>query len=182
MRYHSGPEWTWEQWHWRCTPHSPKPQHYWNLSMRLFSVISSGGGGLTPLQWCSRCILQPQLTRLYYRLVTDSSFLIADNRLRILKGIEIWNLNWQCQNIDVFLFGVLFYHLFVFLMVNQHLWSIQCQNHLYRSTIIVLFTVAIRGFIAFLKVFVQNCVRMHSTMLQTSMLAITQRGLPPYDL
>ena len=32
------PEWTWEQW--RGTPHSPKLQHCWNLTIRLFSVIS----------------------------------------------------------------------------------------------------------------------------------------------
>ena len=38
--YHSEPEWTWEQWQWRHTPHSPKPQHHWNLTIRLFSVIS----------------------------------------------------------------------------------------------------------------------------------------------
>ena len=38
--YHSGPEWTWEQWQWRGTPHSPKLQHCWNLTIRLFSVIS----------------------------------------------------------------------------------------------------------------------------------------------
>ena len=38
--YHSWPEWTWEQWQWRSTPHSPKLQHYWNLTIRLFSVIS----------------------------------------------------------------------------------------------------------------------------------------------
>ena len=30
----SGPEWTWEQWQWRGT------LHYWNLTVRLFSVIS----------------------------------------------------------------------------------------------------------------------------------------------
>ena len=34
------PEWTWEQWQWRGTLHSPKLQHYWNLTIRLFSVIS----------------------------------------------------------------------------------------------------------------------------------------------
>ena len=47
--YHSGPEWTWEQWQWRGTPHSPKLQHCWNLTIRLFSVISRRlvrGGGL----------------------------------------------------------------------------------------------------------------------------------------
>ena len=62
--YHSGPEWTWEQWQWRGTPHSPMLQHCWNLTIRLFSVISRTlvRGGLTPLQRCSQCILQPQLT------------------------------------------------------------------------------------------------------------------------
>ena len=38
--YHSRPEWTWEQWQWRGALHSPKPQHHWNLTIRLFSVIS----------------------------------------------------------------------------------------------------------------------------------------------
>ena len=33
-------EWTWEQCQWRGTLHSPKLQHYWNLTIRLFSVIS----------------------------------------------------------------------------------------------------------------------------------------------
>ena len=48
--YHSEPEWTWEQWQWRGTPHSPKLQHCWNLTIRLFSVISRTlvGGGSYP--------------------------------------------------------------------------------------------------------------------------------------
>ena len=55
------------------TPHSPKLQHCWNLIIRLFSVISRtlvsvGGGGLTPLQRSSRCILQPQSTGQYTEL------------------------------------------------------------------------------------------------------------------
>ena len=33
------PEWTWEQWQWRSALHSPKLQHHWNLTIRLFSVI-----------------------------------------------------------------------------------------------------------------------------------------------
>ncbi len=40
MFYHSEPEWTWEQWQWRVALHSPKLQHYWNLTIRLFHVIS----------------------------------------------------------------------------------------------------------------------------------------------
>ena len=38
--YQSGPEWTWERWQSRGTPHSPKLQHCWNLTIRLFNVIS----------------------------------------------------------------------------------------------------------------------------------------------
>ena len=43
-------EWTWEWWQWRGTPHSSKLQHYWNLTIRLFSVISRilVGGGSYP--------------------------------------------------------------------------------------------------------------------------------------
>ena len=47
------------------TPHSPKLQHYWKFTIRFFNVIFStlvAGGGLTPLQRSSRCILQPQPT------------------------------------------------------------------------------------------------------------------------
>ena len=38
--YHSGTDRAWKWWQWRCTPYSPKLQHYWNFSIRLFSVIS----------------------------------------------------------------------------------------------------------------------------------------------
>ena len=37
---HFRPKWTWEQWQSRCIPHSPNLQHYRNLTIRLFSVIS----------------------------------------------------------------------------------------------------------------------------------------------
>ena len=41
----------------------PKPQHHWKLTIRLSSVISRILiGGLTSLQRCSWCILQPQPT------------------------------------------------------------------------------------------------------------------------
>ena len=41
----------WEQWQWRSALHSPKSQHHWNLTIRLFSVISRTliGGGVLPL-------------------------------------------------------------------------------------------------------------------------------------
>ena len=38
--YGSRPQWIWERWQWRSIPHSLKLQHYWNLTIRLFSVIS----------------------------------------------------------------------------------------------------------------------------------------------
>ena len=46
------------------TQHSPKLQHYWNLTMKLLSVISRilTWVGLTLLPRSSRCILQPQPT------------------------------------------------------------------------------------------------------------------------
>ena len=37
--YHSGPEWTRERCQWRGTPHPPKLQQYWNLTIRLFNAI-----------------------------------------------------------------------------------------------------------------------------------------------
>ena len=37
--YYFGPEWTWEWWQWLGTPHSPKLQHYWNLTITLFSIM-----------------------------------------------------------------------------------------------------------------------------------------------
>ena len=45
MCYHSGPERTWERWQLRGTPHSPKLQHCWNLTIRLFRVISGHSVG-----------------------------------------------------------------------------------------------------------------------------------------
>ena len=37
--YLSGSKWTWEQWLWRGTPHSPDLQHYCCFVIRLFNVI-----------------------------------------------------------------------------------------------------------------------------------------------
>ena len=57
--------WTWEQWQWRGTLHSPKLQRYLNLTVRLFSVISRtlvAGVLQPPMQRSSRCILQSKPT------------------------------------------------------------------------------------------------------------------------
>ena len=48
--YHFMPQWTWEKWQRRGTPHSPKFQYNWNLTIRLFSIISRTlVGGVLPL-------------------------------------------------------------------------------------------------------------------------------------
>ena len=63
--YHFGPMWTRERWQWSGGPHSLKLQHYWNLTIRLFRVISGHslrGGDLNPMKKSSWCILQPQPT------------------------------------------------------------------------------------------------------------------------
>ena len=48
--YHSELEWTWEQWQWRGTPHSPNLQG-WSLAIRLFYILSRSlvGGEVLPL-------------------------------------------------------------------------------------------------------------------------------------
>ena len=45
----------------------PRFQHYWGLIIRWFNVITRTfmGYSLSPLQRCSQCILQPQLTGLF---------------------------------------------------------------------------------------------------------------------
>ena len=50
--------------------HSPKLKHYCCLTIRLLCVISRHllERGLTPLQKCSRCILQPLLLTLWVRV------------------------------------------------------------------------------------------------------------------
>ena len=60
---------------------SPKVPYYWDLSIRLFNVISGthvGGKGLTPLQKSSRCILQPQPTGQVYNWFEFGVFLYLD--------------------------------------------------------------------------------------------------------
>ena len=47
--FYSGLEWTWKQWQWRGTPHSPKPQHHCKLNIRLFSHIRTIFGVFVPL-------------------------------------------------------------------------------------------------------------------------------------
>ena len=58
--YHCRSKWTWEQWQWRGTPHSPNLQGQ-NLTIRWFNVISRTlvGEVLNPLQRCSLYFTAP---------------------------------------------------------------------------------------------------------------------------
>ena len=79
--YHSGPEWTWEWCQWTVTSHSSKLQHYWNLTIRLFSVINKTlvVGGLTSLQRSRRCTLRPKPTG---HQVDNANLGIDDNLIK----------------------------------------------------------------------------------------------------
>ena len=72
--YHFWPEWTWEWWQWRGAPHSPKLQYHWNLTIRLFRIIS-GHSLEVILPQSSWCILQPQPTGQYTELNYKNSFI-----------------------------------------------------------------------------------------------------------
>ena len=52
-------EWIWEQWQRTGSPHSSKLQHYWSLTIRLFSVISGALVGRGVRLLCSRSNLPP---------------------------------------------------------------------------------------------------------------------------
>ena len=57
--YHCEPQRTWEQWQWRGTPNSPKPQHCCCLIIILFRVISTrtfAVGGVLPFCRHAICI------------------------------------------------------------------------------------------------------------------------------
>ena len=62
--YHSKSEWTWEQWQWRSTLHSPKLQHYWSHTIRLFSVIY-------PRYSLRRSYPSAEMQSMYYSVAPD---------------------------------------------------------------------------------------------------------------
>ena len=98
--YHSGPEWIWERWQWRGTLHSPKLQHYWILTIRLFSVISRtlvGGGGGGVLTLCREAVNvfdSPQPTGQWgdiaYHLILlgDDSFVFSPEPVTMFSDYE----------------------------------------------------------------------------------------------
>ena len=95
--YHSVPERSWKRWQWKNTLHSPKLQHYWSLTIRLFSVISRTlvvGRGLTPLLRCS-------LSQL------GSIFWISTLRIKINSGFWKQQNNWTPTMATRILTGVI---------------------------------------------------------------------------
>ena len=90
-------EWTWEWWQLRGISHSPKLQHYWNLSIRLFSVIiRTLVGGVLPL--CRNAVsvfYSPRRLGNQSLLIFDKYFIIALIVLfrRVVKLFWIiWNI------------------------------------------------------------------------------------------
>ena len=81
--YHSGSEWLRKQWQWRGAPHSTNLQG-WNLTIRWFKVINRAciWEGVTRLQSCSRCFLQPGNTC----VVRDSVWFKYWRHIRIHKN------------------------------------------------------------------------------------------------
>ena len=65
-------EWTWEQWQWNeSLRNAAKVQHYWSLTIRLFSIVFRRlvGGGVLPLcreafivfcdcSWLDQCLIE----------------------------------------------------------------------------------------------------------------------------
>ena len=80
MCYHSRPEWTWERWQSKGTPHFLKLQNYWGLTIRLFSFISRTLiGGLLPL---CRDAVSPSRVSQYHSVTLFSHTIWVDVVIR----------------------------------------------------------------------------------------------------
>ena len=82
-------------------------QHYWSLSIRLFSVISRTlvGGSLAPLQKCSLHILYPQPTGLEHsvgksRPIHSSIETIISQAIHIFTNITVNRVNFQTNTLQ----------------------------------------------------------------------------------
>ena len=79
--------------------YSAFPKECWNLTIRLFSVIlghSLGGGGLTPLQRCSRCILHQAKFDIPFNKITKPKQTQANQYL--MRGWLILNIYTRVMN------------------------------------------------------------------------------------
>ena len=104
--YHSRTEWTWEGWQWRGIPDSLKPQHHWNLTIRLFSVIyrTLFVGSLTPLHRSSRCILQSHPTG---QSSWETGWIKEDPFIAIISWFTLTWSGSTCQGPIIYSFTIL---------------------------------------------------------------------------
>ena len=126
--YHSRPQWTWEKWQWKGTLHSPKLQHNWNLTIRLFSVISVTlvDGGLSTLQRSSRRILMTQQHAVW--------------EAQPWSNQDPERNSYLCYWFIDFSVEIMFYFiLFLWLMAYRPPLVIGCQSHLCRWIVVALF-------------------------------------------
>ena len=101
--YHSGPEWTWEQWQRRGTPHFANLQHYWSFTIWLFTDISRTtlvcvqGGGLTvpysQLMLCAKWTYNVHKDR-FRKNLGISEF---ENTQRLLVQVRNFFINFELK-------------------------------------------------------------------------------------
>ena len=101
-----------ERWQWRGTPHSTKLQHYWSLTIRLFSVISSTHlGGILP--FCRDAVdvfYRPRRLGQTFKLIFED----ISKMLVFFPSIRIFHIsfNWSLFS---FFFSFFFFFFFFFL-------------------------------------------------------------------
>ena len=86
-------EWTWEQWLWRGTPHSPNLQHYWSLTIRLLvSYEDISWSSPTPLHLIDR--VKNNFWALDVESMSKLYFVVKVKQCNT-EGIEFWT-NTTC--------------------------------------------------------------------------------------
>ena len=95
--------------------HSPKLLHYWSLTIRLFSVISSTLVWRVYLQRCSLCILQPQPTgpSIHEKILFLLATILVEKFLT-----NIFLLSYRGTDVIHFSFCKLTFHLYAALLTN----------------------------------------------------------------
>ena len=88
------PNWTWEWWQWRGTLHPLKLRHYWNLTIRLFSVIYRilVGGSYSSAEMQSMYSIAPADWGKSKNMIIIKTYLIRYNLLPSFTEIKIWKI------------------------------------------------------------------------------------------
>ena len=104
------PEWTWEWWQWRGTPHSPKLLHYWTLTIRLFNVISR------TLIWK----VLP-LCRDAVGVFCSNSWLGHNVLVKIMKSWDIWFGKLPKEKKKSYiLYTILYIYIYIYIYIYTH--------------------------------------------------------------